>query len=93
MAYKKPLFLEGLMVAPVPGLEPGTRGLTVHCSNQLSYTGIECFAFYEQVDSDGKFIIIFIYRFKYFLLMNHVLFFQMSIYIFHLPYLEFYPKK
>ena len=27
--------------APVPGLEPGTRGLTVHCSNQLSYTGIE----------------------------------------------------
>ena len=29
----------GLQVAPVPGLEPGTRGLTVHCSNQLSYTG------------------------------------------------------
>ncbi len=26
--------------APVPGLEPGTHGLTVHCSNQLSYTGI-----------------------------------------------------
>ena len=29
--------------APVPGLEPGTRGLTVHCSNQLSYTGIETY--------------------------------------------------
>ena len=27
--------------APVPGREPGTRGLTVHCSNQLSYTGKE----------------------------------------------------
>ena len=25
--------------APVAGLEPATRGLTVHCSNQLSYTG------------------------------------------------------
>ena len=28
------------LVAPVPGLEPGTRGLTVRCSNQLSYPGI-----------------------------------------------------
>ena len=27
-------------IAPVRGLEPRTRGLTVHCSNQLSYTGI-----------------------------------------------------
>ena len=27
--------------APVPGLEPGTHGLTVHCSNQLSYAGID----------------------------------------------------
>ena len=47
------------MVAPVPGLEPGTRGLTVHCSNQLSYTGIK-FYFSDKVNSDGKFIIIFI---------------------------------
>ena len=30
--------IEGF-IAPVPGLEPGTHGLTVHCSNQLSYTG------------------------------------------------------
>ena len=28
-------------MAPVRGLEPRTRGLTVRCSNQLSYTGIE----------------------------------------------------
>ena len=36
---KKPSIKRGFLVAPVPGLEPGTRGLTVHCSNQLSYTG------------------------------------------------------
>ena len=29
---------EGKM-APSPGFEPGTHGLTVHCSNQLSYEG------------------------------------------------------
>ena len=36
---KNPQKFEGFYNAPVPGLEPGTRGLTVHCSNQLSYTG------------------------------------------------------
>ncbi len=29
------------MIAPVAGLEPATRGLTVHCSNRLSYTGMD----------------------------------------------------
>ena len=38
---KNPSFIEGLMVAPVARLELATRGLTVRCSNQLSYTGIE----------------------------------------------------
>ena len=37
---KKPPINEGFFLAPAPGLEPGTRGLTVHCSNQLSYAGI-----------------------------------------------------
>ncbi len=41
VTIKKPFKTEGFFIAPVPGLEPGTRGLTVHCSNQLSYTGIE----------------------------------------------------
>ena len=37
---KKTLDYSRVFFAPVPGLEPGTHGLTVRCSNQLSYTGI-----------------------------------------------------
>ena len=44
LLIEKEIFLLYLKIAPVPGLEPGTRGLTVHCSNQLSYTGIEDFS-------------------------------------------------
>ena len=35
----KTLYSKRVFIAPVPGLEPGTRGLTLHFSNQLSYTG------------------------------------------------------
>ena len=35
------VLLDKGFAAPVRGLEPRTRGLTVHCSNQLSYTGIK----------------------------------------------------
>ena len=40
---KKPLLptrFRGFSPAPVARLELATRGLTVRCSNQLSYTGI-----------------------------------------------------
>ena len=40
---KNPSIFQGVLLAPVPRLELGTRGLTVRCSNQLSYTGIELF--------------------------------------------------
>ena len=45
MSKKKPLNFERFF-APVARLELATRGLTVHCSNQLSYTGIN-YALYE----------------------------------------------
>ena len=35
--------------APVVGLEPTTRGLTVRCSNQLSYTGIFSLKLYIKI--------------------------------------------
>ena len=44
IVYKKNPHYEGFLVAPAPGLEPGTHGLTVHCSNQLSYAGINIIA-------------------------------------------------
>ena len=40
-AKSKTLANDKGFTAPVRGLEPRTRGLTVHCSNQLSYTGIK----------------------------------------------------
>jgi hypothetical protein len=36
--------VEVFSLAPSPGLEPGTHGLTVRCSNQLSYEGVLLFA-------------------------------------------------
>ena len=38
--WKPPLQNRGSRGAPVARLELATRGLTVRCSNQLSYTGI-----------------------------------------------------
>ena len=37
---KAPTIFEAYLDAPVARLELATRGLTVRCSNQLSYTGI-----------------------------------------------------
>ena len=42
---KNPRVNEGSRGAPVARLELATRGLTVRCSNQLSYTGIVDSAF------------------------------------------------
>ena len=52
---KPPLQNRGSRRAPVRGLEPRTRGLTVRCSNQLSYTGKTI------SNADQKFTDIFIF--------------------------------
>tara|TARA_A100001015_G_C14889925_1_gene671980 strand:- start:756 stop:992 length:237 start_codon:yes stop_codon:yes gene_type:complete len=55
---KKPLIIQGSF-APVPGLEPGTHGLTVRCSNQLSYTGIKLVNEYTTLFKNEKSNFIF----------------------------------
>ena len=42
LKHENPRRSVGFEVAPSPGLEPGTCGLTVRRSNQLSYEGIRC---------------------------------------------------
>ena len=49
--------------APVPGLEPGTHGLTVRCSNQLSYTGIKFVNEYTTLFKNEKSNFIFLFNF------------------------------